>query len=148
MSQYYSILVAAKNALAALPGFVGATFSIRKRPFCSTDHGDVLPFVCLSYDAEAVGDVYTTGVWIDYPVWVTLFQAKGAECGEITSEQYQLDRREDVRVTLYKGSLATDPPVMDCTRYDPDPAWNTAGLDQAFDVSQQKFTFRNVEARS
>lgn len=148
MSQYYSILDAAKTTLAALPGFAGYSFDIRRLPFCSTDHGDVLPFACLSFTRERLAGMTFKDSWLDYPCYLTIFQAKGKTKDDASVVQAVLDRREEARLALFKGNpLAAVPTCFDCTEYDPDPAFAIQGFDISFDVSQQLFLFRNAEAR-
>lgn len=146
MSQYSDLLTAAQSVTMALPGFAGLGSAIRSRPFCSTEHGDTLPFVCFSPGLESVGDEnFDRGVRMWYPILVTIFREKGPAYEDAAAIVWKLDRREEVRSALWEPRVLADSQI-DCT-YDPRPPWDFSALDKVFDVSTQLFTFANDEER-
>lgn len=151
MSSYHSVLTACKTTVLALPvlSVAGATGAVRKRPFFSAEHGDALPFVTFSPEREMVAaQQQSEEVWLDYPVYVVLFLAKNATLQNAAQLQLQLDAREAIRKALWR--TPTPPlgiPGLFHAVYDPEPAFDLGGLDELFDVSLQRFTFRVPEQR-
>lgn len=142
-SQYWQILKAAQAAVMILPEFVGVSSAIRLRPFCSTEHGDRLPFACFSGSAERVGQLYRADrALIDYPVYLTVFTAKGPDLEGEEAMRLKLQRREAARHALWRPRLH---PTQGLARYEPDPPWDFGGLDRAFDISVQMWVYSNDE---
>jgi hypothetical protein len=148
MSQHWDILSGIKTTLAALPAFAAIPIRIRKRLFFSSDHGDAYPLVCLAPETEQIANETTPNVaWIDYPVLVALFQQVGATLQKESELQWQIDRRDEVRLALWKKGAPGVAAVFDAN-YEPAPIFDLAGLEKLHDVSVQRFTYRHSGARS
>lgn len=146
MGYRWSILDAARDVVAGLAGFSGATVKLQKRPLFSSEHGYTLPFVAVCPGAEKVVRVAQGNVLhVSYQVVVVILQARGATLENETQLQWQLDRREEVQGALWKTSLAGTT-VFDCS-YDPAPAFDLGGLDKQFDVSVQMFDYLSNQPR-
>lgn len=142
-SQYLQILEAAKAAVMILPEFADCGGEIRERPFCSEEHGDKLPFVSFSGTTETVENLYRgERALFDYPVYVTVFTAKGSTLQSNAAMRLKYERREAIRHALWRPRLH---PSQGKARYEPNPAWDFAGLDKLFDVSIQCFVYNNDE---
>lgn len=148
MSTYYTILTQVEAVVTDLLDLAAPSIAVRKRPHHSTPHGDPLPFFCVSPIAERiVNQQFQNGAWVDYPVIVALFQAKGATVQRPSELQYQLATRESIRKALHKPTPLAVSGLFD-SDYDPSPAFEIGGMDNMYDVSLQMFTFRVDEARS
>jgi len=145
-SLYYDILQAARiQILGVSPSNVSPSqVVIRKRLAFWKDH-DSLPFICLMPGAERIAEEqFNNNCFVDYPVTVALVTASNFLLEDIA---WQLARRQEIRRRLHKALLVGADTVFDCTGYDPDPPFDTSGLDVAFDVSGMRFTFRSSEQR-
>lgn len=142
MSVESSVRDAFRLAIQAIPGFAGVSIKIRKRPWHSAEHGDSFPMVCLSPLPEIIANENFKGVdWIDFPIIVAIFQQLGATLESETQLNWQSSRREDLRLAFRRAKLADVTGSMDCF-YEAQPQFDTGGLDQLYDLSLQKFTFR------
>lgn len=149
MSAYWDILSAARTVLAALPGMSGVTFVIRKRLYADPNADrDSLPLGVLAPESEDInGLTFSNQAFVDYPVLFGLFHAGNHAVGDTTTLQSELDKRDAARKALHKPSLSGVATVFDAN-YDPAPVVDLQGQDNLFDVSVQRFVFRNSEDRS
>lgn len=151
MSIQWTITTAVEDVLAAMAGFgmPGVTmFKVQKRPFFSADHGHTLPFVAICPMKERILEqTMANRIVTGYPVVVAILQAFGSTWENETQLQWQLDRREEVWLALWKNSLAGATTVFN-TDYEPDPVFDLQGLDRHHDVSLQLFLFHSNQARS
>ncbi len=151
MSYRWNIVTDVQTVVMALSALSDATSAIRERPFCSEEHGDVLPFLCLSSVSEKlIRATMANTIQKDYTHVLAYFQKKSAVLQSAADQQKQFDVREAIEKALHKGGgvLPTVATVTGCEGYDPEPAFDLAGLDKLFTVSLQLFTFRNTEPRS
>jgi hypothetical protein len=120
---------------------------VRKTPFHSSEWGDPLPMICLAMGKESVhNEDMKGGVRMLWPVMVAYFQAKNSTLEDPAQLQLQYATREALRLALWRQRLDDAPTVIGC-RYDPDPAFDLAGLDAHFDISRQLFTYQSSESR-
>lgn len=144
-SELNTILTGTLSVLNGLTGLSGYDSGIRDRPFCSVEHGDTLPFVCVSAGKERELELYRGGALVEYPVYVALFYERGPAVEDAAARQAKFERRAEVRHALWQPQ-AVKATQIDAD-YDPDPPWDLAGLDALFDVSLQLFRFTNDETR-
>lgn len=148
MSIYSDILTAVKTVLDADAGLDGVTFTIRKRPFFSREHGDSYPLCTISPASEKYAGGTMKGlVRLKYPVTVCLWNAERFAVESEADVLSVTDRREAVRKALHKGDLSGVSAVVDVD-YDPSPALLLSGLDNVSDVSVQQFWFTTSEDRN
>lgn len=146
-SSYDTVKTNALAAVLAQPNFAGvATGAVRARLFCSTGHGDVLPFVCVAGGKEREREAYFGGrVWMEYPVFVGIFTEKGPAVQDAAALALIDSRREEARDALWQVGVVHASQVD--ADYDPEPAYDLGGLDQLFAISLQRFDFIVDEAR-
>jgi hypothetical protein len=145
VSTYLQILDSVVSTLSQVPPLAGVTIRKRKRPFVDRERGETLPAVCVSPSREKIESLhFTKGAKIDYPVFISVI-----ESGDLLylDPSWMLETRERIRLALYRPALDGVPAVFDCD-YDPNPAYDFAGLEASLDVSVQLFTFRAAEPRS
>jgi hypothetical protein len=148
MSIYSDALATVKATLEALDSFAGdptptIPVVIRKRLFFSAEHGDTYPFCCLARDKDPITALqFNKGAFVDYPIYVVIFQQLGFTIGDLAQQEWQDDRRQEIFSALYKTRL-----VGFDVNYDPEPVFDLAGLDKLHDISIQKFTYRVSESR-
>lgn len=157
MSTYWDALTAAKARVLAKPTFAGyssAQSAIRKRPYCSVEAGDALPFLCFSGEWERLEpewdhfgeDGGSAGVvGVGYPVVVAWFRARGGEVQDAAAMQAVYQGREEIRNALWQPKALAALQVD--AAYDPNPPFDRAGLDALFHLSLQRFVFAYVEER-
>lgn len=149
MSQYWQVLQAVKAVLSTRPEVqaAGASVVIRKRPYFDRDR-DTLPLITLSPAAELVdGLQQSNGAQIGYPVLVAIFLSGKIAPADEAAIQLLLSLREAARRALFVVVLPGADSVFDC-RYEPAPPFDSSAFDKGLDVSFQRFTFINDEARA
>jgi len=152
MSVAYQLLSGARTVVLELPlfsGFTTAQSAIRERPFASTEHGDVFPFLCFSIQREVAGKIIRateSKVGMAYPIMVAYYHKRGADLGDQAVIGAVLDAREAIRHALWQPHVYGVPDQVDID-YDPDPPFDLTALDASLVVSLQLFTPLVVEVR-
>lgn len=151
MATYWDALTGVLAKVLATPTFASysaSQYAIRSRPFCSMEHGDVLPFLCVSGEWESLHgewDQFDGAAGLNYPVMVSWFLSRGGEVQDATRMQLVYQGREEIRTALWQPKILSNLQV-DAT-YDPNPAFDRAALEKQFQLSLQRFVFTYVEER-
>lgn len=146
-SPQWIILQAVKTSLEASSVFSGITVVVRERPFHSAEHGDALPMVCISPEKEkAIGYFMPSGIQIEWPVIVAIFQSKSGAVQNPTAMQDRISYRWGAFQALSPVRNDSVPTQYD-SLYDPDPLVDLGALEQNLKVSLQRFSFRTREIR-
>lgn len=143
----FSDLLAAVRATVSLAVTLAPEQIRVRRRLAFRKGNDDLPLLVIYPEAERVADYQmNNGVWIDYPVSLALVSEDGLELE--TDVTWLLDRREEIRKALHVDTFAAASKVFQVVGYEPMAPYPPGAVDQAFDVSVQRFTYRTTEART
>lgn len=146
-SPQWTILTSVQSTIQGIAGFSGITVAIREKPFCSTDHGDTLPLVVISPGKESVNGYHMpNGVWIDWPILVSIFQEKSGSVEDATAMQWRVTRRWELFQALAVSTLSGLTNLLGFD-YNASPLVDGVVLAGHIKVSHQEFTYRSNELR-
>lgn len=145
MSVLGDLLKAVREKVERAVSLAPDRVKIRRRAAYFKQH-DSLPFIVISPDAEAVGDWVMPGtVLMDYSVLVSVIDENGLVLEDLDAT---LDLRQTIRQALCVTTFDAVGETFDLRSYDPQPPFPPGAVDQAFDVSSQRFTWRHAESRT
>lgn len=145
MSVQGDLLRAIKATIESVTGLSGHEVRIRKKIEYRKRH-DERPLILIMPETERIAAYHMpNAVHIDYPITVAAIDQNRMilEDVDVTPDVRQLIRR-----ALYVTTFDAVSEVYDIVSYDPSPPFPPGAVDQAFDVSLQRFTYRAIETRN
>lgn len=153
----YDVVAAAETALSALTGpgeaLEGVTIDVRE-PAAVDSQRDAAALAAgglliLTPEAESVeGEQFGNTLDVALPLRLTLVARGKLQFADRAALGSKHGAREAIRLALHKTGLPGMGASVWDARYEPEPAYDVAGLDRQYRVSRQRFVYVESGPRS